>query len=94
MGDGPVNLMYADNWGAVIKACEARGFLVELSQPGVPQTYAKAERWLRVTLVVAGLPDCFWFFAAPCYAHLDKIVASEFGTTPWYLRHGKNFGGR
>eukprot|EP00974_Lingulodinium_polyedra_P040298 3869516-Lingulodinium_polyedra.AAC.1 len=44
MGDDPVNLMYTDSWGAVIKACEARGLLVELSQPGMPQTNAKAER--------------------------------------------------
>eukprot|EP00974_Lingulodinium_polyedra_P119442 11171153-Lingulodinium_polyedra.AAC.1 len=27
MGDDPVNLMYTDNRGAVIKACEARGLL-------------------------------------------------------------------
>eukprot|EP00974_Lingulodinium_polyedra_P064883 6271671-Lingulodinium_polyedra.AAC.1 len=44
MGDDPVNLMYTDNWSAVIKACEARGLLVELSQLGMPQTHAKAER--------------------------------------------------
>eukprot|EP00974_Lingulodinium_polyedra_P108814 10531172-Lingulodinium_polyedra.AAC.1 len=51
--------------GAVIKACEARGLLVELSQPGVPQTNARAERCnqdvldvLRAMLVTAGFPDC------------------------------------
>eukprot|EP00974_Lingulodinium_polyedra_P013954 1352601-Lingulodinium_polyedra.AAC.1 len=64
MGDDPVNLMYTDSRGAVIKACEARGLLFELSQPGMPQTNAKAERCkqdildgLRATLVTAGLPD-------------------------------------
>eukprot|EP00974_Lingulodinium_polyedra_P109584 10601828-Lingulodinium_polyedra.AAC.1 len=63
MGDDPVNWMHTDNWGAVIKACEARGLLVELSQPGAPQTHAKAERCnqgvldgLRATLAIAGLP--------------------------------------
>eukprot|EP00974_Lingulodinium_polyedra_P004349 407237-Lingulodinium_polyedra.AAC.1 len=66
MGDALVNLMYTDNWSAVIKACEARGLLVELSQPGMSQTNAKAEicnqdvlDGLRATLVTAGLPDCF-----------------------------------
>eukprot|EP00974_Lingulodinium_polyedra_P115458 11155359-Lingulodinium_polyedra.AAC.1 len=44
MGGDPANLMYADNWGAVIKACEATGLLVELSEPGMPQTNARAER--------------------------------------------------
>eukprot|EP00974_Lingulodinium_polyedra_P100418 9727094-Lingulodinium_polyedra.AAC.1 len=44
VGDDPVNLTCTDNWGAVIKACKARGLLVELSQPGMPRTNARAER--------------------------------------------------
>eukprot|EP00974_Lingulodinium_polyedra_P024954 2413237-Lingulodinium_polyedra.AAC.1 len=60
MGDDPVT----DNWGAVIKVCEARGLLVSPSQPAMPQTSARAERCnqdsldgLRASLVTAGQPD-------------------------------------
>eukprot|EP00974_Lingulodinium_polyedra_P130589 11214402-Lingulodinium_polyedra.AAC.1 len=66
----------------------------------MPQTIARAERCsqdvsdgLRASFVTAGLPDCFWSFAAPCYAHLDNFVASEYGATPWFLCRGQNFGG-
>eukprot|EP00974_Lingulodinium_polyedra_P044914 4308245-Lingulodinium_polyedra.AAC.1 len=60
MGDDPVNLMYTDRRGSVIKACETRGLLVDSSQPGMPQTIARAERCnqdvmggLRATCVTA-----------------------------------------
>eukprot|EP00974_Lingulodinium_polyedra_P037508 3598203-Lingulodinium_polyedra.AAC.1 len=72
--------MYTDNWGVVRKVCQPRGLFVELAQPGMPQTSARAERCnqyvsggLRPALVAAGLPDCFWSCVALCYAQLDNL---------------------
>eukprot|EP00974_Lingulodinium_polyedra_P054752 5268445-Lingulodinium_polyedra.AAC.1 len=76
--------MCAGSWGAVVKVCEARGLLVELSQPGVPHNNARVERGnqdlvdgLGATMIADGLPACVWSFAAPCYAHFDNVVVSE-----------------
>eukprot|EP00974_Lingulodinium_polyedra_P036257 3477408-Lingulodinium_polyedra.AAC.1 len=43
VGGDAGQLMYSDNWGAVIKVCEERGLLVEFSQVGMPHTNSVIE---------------------------------------------------
>lgn len=57
-----------------MRAVYKAGINHEFSQPGVHQTNAIIERCnldincgIRTSLMRAGLPNCFWIYAGPCY---------------------------
>ena len=101
-GKSPVNTLYSDNWGAFKKAAKQLKFNWEPCQPGVHKSNAVIERCnediiygLRTLLTQAGLPACFWPYAAPCYTHHENIsVDEDTGVSPWSLRHGSEFKGQ
>jgi hypothetical protein len=99
VGDRPVKLFYSDASGEIKKACKLLRLVHERSQPGVPQNNAIIERTNQdivtgtiASLVQAGLPPCFWSFAASCYCMLDNTDYAK-GPSPWALTHGEEFGG-
>ena len=76
--------------------------LHEGSQPGVPQTNAVIERTnqdivcgARSCLDAAGLPPCFWSFAAPCYCLLENKAPklADVGVSSWFKNHNAEFEG-
>jgi len=49
---------------------------------------------MRTLLCGAGLPSCFWPWAAPCFCFLENTaIDPETGKSPWYNRHGEHFKG-
>ena len=45
----------------------------------------------RTALVAAGIPACFWPYAAPTVC-FNKNCQSRDGTSAWYRTHKKHFG--
>ena len=92
-----VGCVYTDNSGELKKACRMMRVNREPSQPGVPQSNAKIERTnldvlegTRTALVQAGLPECFWSFAAPTYCFLrnTEYEGRQKGSR-WAIAHGQ-----
>ena len=82
--------MYADGAGSIVKACRIERINLEESQPGVPQSNGVIERangdivsGTRALMMQAGLPDCFWRFAASCYCHHENITVDTDGESPY-----------
>merc|ERR1711978_189544 len=48
----------------------------------------------RAQLVEAGLPSCFWPWAAQCYCHHENTRLDAAGSSPWYRRHGAHWSAR
>ncbi len=78
-------------------ACKNIGILHDKSQPGIPQTNALIERTNQtiltktiVCLLEAGLPPCYWTFAAPCVC-LNLNTEFENGESAYFLTHGEEF---
>jgi hypothetical protein len=91
--------VYSDNSGEIGSACAKLGWLHDTLVPGIPQTNALIERTnqslvsLTITcLVEAGLPPCFWSFAAPCAAFLRNVRKVN-GVCPYNKAHGTEFAG-
>jgi transposase InsO family protein len=87
--------MYSDQSGEIRVACTKVGILHDKSQPGVPQTNALIERTNQliltktiVALLEAGLPPCYWSFAAPCTC-FNLNTDFENGDSAWALTHGE-----
>ena len=71
IGDRRALRLYSDRSGEIGKALKALKIMPYNSQPGVPQNNAVVERLnqdylegVRIVLGHAGLPACFWPFAA------------------------------
>ena len=101
-GERPVTGFYSDNSGELKKALKSMKILHEGSQPGVPQTNAVIERTnqdivcgARCCLDAAGLPPCFWSFAAPCYCLLENTAQKieHVGVSSWFHTHIAYFEG-
>jgi len=67
-----VECVYADNYSSYKQAIKRLGATYERSQPGISKSNAIIERCnqdvlqgARVVLCQAGLPACFWPWAAP-----------------------------
>ena len=95
-GDKKVEVFYSDNAPELKLACKTLGIVHELSLPGVPQNNAMVERTnldvlegTRPCLVCAGLPQCFWPFAAPQFCFLDNT--SCYGADGKILEGGSNY---
>ncbi len=86
--------MYADP--AIEAVCKLEGILFDAAQLGRPQTNALIERanqdifqGARTVLLQAGLPGCFWTFAAPCYCMLDTAANKKESVSAWEKRFGE-----
>ena len=94
MGDRGVRKLYSDNSGEIGKALKELKIMPHNSQPGVPQTNAVIERLnqdildgTRTSLVRAGLPACFWPFAAERYCLQENVHTGVDGGSPWCKTH-------
>ena len=45
---------------------------------------------VRVLLLEAGLPDCFWVYAAPTFCHMENITIQDDGVSKWSLANNGN----
>ena len=70
------------------------------SLPGAPQTNAVVERLngdildgTRTLLARAGLPACFWPFAAEHYCLMENTHSGHDHHSPYYHTHGDEFHG-
>ncbi len=93
--------VYSDGAEHLVAACKQLGINHEKSRPGIPQTNGVIERCnsdvvngVRASTSQAGVPDCLWPEAAPCYCHHDNVTIGEDGLSPWAHRHGKEWEGR
>ena len=80
----PAKLIYSDNAGNLKKAASNMGMNHEFSLPGVPKSNGLIERYVQVVLqgtrtllIQAGLPMCFWPYAAECKAFCFNIFGSS-----------------
>ncbi len=76
-GGDPRRRYYSDNWRALRNAAEMAGLQHESCLPGIHQTNGIAESNSRTILsgtrrllMQAGLPACWWPYAAPCFCFL------------------------
>ena len=89
-----------------MKGAQRLGMRRHKSLPGVPKSNAVVERlnheisrWSRCALAAAGLPCCFWPWAAEtsCLLHnteiLEKVGDEEVGLSQWAKTHGAEFEG-
>ncbi len=95
-----VKQLYSDGADEIVSACRAEGILPDTSQPGHPENNALIERTnqdiihgTRTLLFQAGLPSCFWTFAAPCYCLLDNATDKKETKSAWELKYGSPFEG-
>ena len=77
---------YGDKEGGMTKAMTYFGICQRASQPGKPVTNSLSERanqdilqGARSLLASAGLPECFWSFAAPYYCIMECLTYREDG---------------
>jgi len=96
-GGAKISNVYCDNYPSLIKAARQCGATCENSQPGVHHSNAIIERQngelldgIRVSLLQAGMPACFWPFAAPCYCHLENIAEDETESRPGLIAMAQN----
>ena len=73
-----IQRFYSDTERGLVKAAKQLGITHRQSQPGEHRTNTVAERCnrdveagARSILAQAGLPDCFWPFAAPFYCLME-----------------------
>ncbi len=99
-GGKKVKLLYSDGAPEIGAACKKEGILWDTSEPGIPQSNSLIERTnqdilqgTRTLLLQAGLPSCFWTFAAPCYCFLDNIADKKESVSAWEKCYGEPFGG-
>ena len=81
-GNHAVGRFYSDNAPELELACTTLGIVQETSRAGVPQNNPMIERTnldilegTRTTLICAGLPECFWPFAAQDFCFLENTSA-------------------
>ncbi len=83
------------------EVCKLKRIIPETSQLGVPQTSGIIERTnqdivvgTRTLLAQAGLPSCFWAFAAPRYCLMNNVARkANGGDSPWMMKFGEEFDG-
>ena len=87
-----LKIFYSDKEGGIISACKELEVLHRTAQPGKPVTNSLAERangdilqGARSVLLAAGLPECFWPFAAPYYCLLESWTYDPEGNSLYKL---------
>ncbi len=100
-GTDEIRLLYSDKSEIIGAAAKQLSIPWEHAQPGMPQTNSIIERangdiisGTRAQLCQAGLPDCFWHLAGPCYTLLENISLGADGTSAWSPRTGSHWKAR
>ena len=93
-----IKRFYCDREGGLIDACKHFGIFYRIAQPGRPVTNSLAERanrdvleGARCVLEQAGLPECFWPFAAPYYCLMVSLTYDYQGECRYRKRSGRSF---
>ena len=99
-GNSKIKTCYSDNYSSLKKAIKLLGVNWEPCQPGLHKNNAIIERCnqdiiygVRVLLCQAGMPACYWPYAAPYYCHIENILTDENGQSAWQSRFGSDFNG-
>ena len=100
-GDERIGIVYCDDYSSYRKAIRKISAAAEHSIPSIHHNNAIIEavnldiaRGVRVILCQAGLPGCFWTYAAPHYCHIENITQDEEGNSPWFTRYQEPFAGK
>ena len=79
-GSDRITLVYSDNFGSIKKAVKYIGAQWEPSHQGIHHSNAVIERsnqeltsGISTLLCQAGLPACFWPYAAPFYCFVNNL---------------------
>ena len=95
----PQYLTYSDNALELVKAAYVRGVEHRASLPGEPKTNSLIERTNQIIvggtfalLICAGLPPCYWSFAAPCFCVNYNIILPENPTSEFLQHIGQCYG--
>jgi hypothetical protein len=98
-GRKKIHNIYSDNAKELVKAAYRLGVEHHTSLPGEPKTNSLIERTNQIIvggttalLICAGLPPCFWSFAAPCFC-VSYNIQGVTGESPWSLYHKAEFSG-
>ena len=93
-----IKRFYCDKEGGLIDACKHFGITYRIAQPGRPVTNSIAERanqdvlqGARCLLEQAGLPKCFWPFAAPYYCLMESLTYNNQGESIYKKWTGRSF---
>ena len=98
-GNDDWGILYGDNFGGYESAAYANNCAYQFSQPGVhhsnsliENTNLQMEYDIKVCLLLAGLPACFWPYAAPyvCLMH-NTTYGNDATERPWNIKHGDDF---
>jgi hypothetical protein len=98
-GTRKISLVYSDNAPELLKSSALMSVPHETSQPGVAHTNSKIERCNQLilggtisSLMEAGLPPCYWSYAAPCFC-INYNNSMWNGKSPWRSLWGHMFQG-
>ena len=98
-GRRKIHNIYSDNALALVKAADHLGVDHHASLPGEPKNNSIIERTNQIIvggttalMICAGLPPCYWSFAAPCFC-INYNVRGATDETPWSCYHGSEFPG-
>ena len=93
-----IQRFYSDTERGLITAARALGILCRQSQPGRSVTNSRAERnnedvlaGARCLLAAAGLPECFWPYAAPYYCLMENLCYNKDGVRKYVAWAGEDF---
>jgi len=85
-GNSHIKRFYSDTEGGFVAACKARHIPHRRAQPGRSCNNSLAERanqdvlrGARACLAQAGLPACFWPYAAPYYCLMENLTYDKDG---------------
>jgi len=101
-GSDEWNILYADDYGGYKAASYKVGAAFQPCQPGVHHSNGLIENAnlqleydIKVCLQLAGLPACFWPYAAVYCALLHNITFGDVPhESPWYRKFGEEFTGK
>ena len=98
-GARKISMLYSDTAPEFLKSSELMLVPHETSQPGVAHTTSKIERCNQTvlggtlsSLIEAGLPPCYWNYAAPCFC-VNYNVSVWNGKSPWQALWNQPFPG-
>ena len=100
-GDFPRRIYRSDNWKSLENAAKAIGLAFEPSQPGQSETNGliesingTIERMSRKAQLQAGMPACWWSYAAPFVRFLESVIMNKNNECAYYEKHGVHFPGK
>ena len=98
VGRKHVDNVYSDSAPELIAGVRNLGWRHETSLPGVPRNNSMIERANQIILggttaclIQAGLPPCYWSYAAPTFCANYNAHGVSGGESHWRLTHGEDF---